>query len=83
MKTNWTDEELAELAQWAEENERAVVNPTLTGSSVGFSQVAHDKKKAYGAIRQGIDWLLRTRIIEHAQKVDQAGKPALVPERKQ
>jgi hypothetical protein len=83
MKKSWTDEELAELAQWAEENERAVINPTLTGQAVGFSQLAQDKKKAYGAIRQGIDWLLRTRIIEHAQNVAGAGKPALVPERKQ
>lgn len=44
-KREYTDNDLAELADWAEEQERTTVNT--------------EWKKAYGAIRQGADWLLR------------------------
>lgn len=49
---NFTDEELADLADWAEKNERSAANP--------------DAKRAYGAMRQGADWLLRLRTKERA-----------------
>lgn len=42
---DFTEKELAALADRAEEMERVTPNP--------------DWKKAYGAIRQGADWLLR------------------------
>lgn len=63
---NFTDAELAELADWAEKNERETVDPDL--------------KKAYGAIRQGSDWLLRYRIKARQHELEQSGssKPTLV-----
>jgi hypothetical protein len=60
MKMTYTDEELAEMAQWAD-NESAV------------SAVSMDKRKAYGAIRQGIDWLIRARLLEKKSKVESIG----------
>lgn len=47
---NYTDEELAELADYSERNEREALNP--------------DAKKAFAALRQGADWLIRFRIKE-------------------
>lgn len=82
MKKVYTDEELAELAQWAEEQEQGLRNPTTVSGGISGNQLTLDKKKAYGAIRQGIDWLLRTRIIEKGQDIAAAGKPSIV-ERKQ
>jgi hypothetical protein len=60
MKMTYTDEELAEMAQWAD-NESAV------------NGVSMDKRKAYGAIRQGIDWLIRARLLEKKSKVESIG----------
>jgi len=65
----YTDEELAQLAQWAEAKERG--------------SVGEQKKKGYGAIRQGIDWVLRDRILERQQDISTAEKPKLVEGRKQ
>lgn len=56
----FTDVELTEMADWAEQNERSVTHP--------------DEKKAFGAIRQGYDWLLRFRIKQAQQKLEQIGK---------
>lgn len=56
MMKNFTDDELAELADWAERNEREALNP--------------DAKKAYGAMRQGADWLIRFRIKERKAKLE-------------
>lgn len=69
---NLTDVELTELADWAEAQDRAEVHP--------------DAKKAYGAIRQGVDWLLRFRIKQKQRELESiAGSaPAKPPiERKQ
>lgn len=57
---NYTDEEIAELADWAERMERETMLP--------------DAKKAYGAMRQGADWLIRFRIKEKAQQREAIGK---------
>jgi hypothetical protein len=62
---NFTDAELAELADWAEKNERENAHPDL--------------KKAYGAIRQGTDWLIRFRVKEKQQKIEQAGNATSGP----
>ena len=56
---NFTDAELAELADWAEKYEREALDPDL--------------KKSYGAIRQGADWLLRYRTKKRQQELDAAG----------
>jgi hypothetical protein len=63
MKT-FTDVELAELADWAERNEREAMDPDL--------------KKSYGAIRQGSDWLLRYRTKERQRNIETAGNMAKV-----
>ena len=59
MKT-FSDVDLTELADWAEQQERAEVNP--------------DAKKAYGAMRQGADWLLRFRVKQRQKELEAAGK---------
>lgn len=56
---DFTDEELVELADWSEKQERETVHP--------------DAKKAYGAIRQGADWLLRFRTKEKAKQIATVG----------
>ena len=63
---NFTDVELTELADWAEAQERSEPHP--------------DAKKAFGAIRQGADWLLRFRIKQAQQKLEQTGSgPVTLP----
>jgi len=56
MKTEYTDAELAGLADWAEASEREEPSP--------------DWKKAYGAIRQGSDWLLRARTKRRQKELE-------------
>src|SRR2546423_1438170 len=56
---NFSDVDLTELADWAEQNERAEANP--------------DAKKAYGAMRQGADWLLRFRVKQKQKELEAAG----------
>jgi hypothetical protein len=60
---DYTDHEIAEMAVWAERNERATQQ--------------ENKKKAFGAIRQGLDWLLRERILEKQEKIEEVGKPQI------
>ncbi len=62
---DYTDHELAEMASWAERNERATQH--------------ENKKKAFGAIRQGMDWLLRERVLEKQEKLEESGKPEIIP----
>jgi hypothetical protein len=62
---NFTDEELVELADYAEEQERSTLNP--------------DEKKAWGAIRQGADWLMRFRIKAKKNQLESAGERKNVP----
>jgi hypothetical protein len=69
---SFTDVELADLADWAEKNERESVDPDL--------------KKAYGAMRQGSDWLLRHRTKERQRQLEAAGtipSPTRAPGRAQ
>ncbi len=66
MAKTYTDEDLADLADWAEKNERAPINA--------------DAKKAYGAIRQGVDWLLRLKTRERALKTGGIDQTADSPE---
>jgi hypothetical protein len=56
-----TDVELTELADWAELKGNAEVHP--------------DGKRAYGAIRQGVDWLIRFRIKQKQAELEKAGNP--------
>jgi hypothetical protein len=51
-----TDEELARFADWAERMEVAATDPQW--------------KKAYGAVRQGSDWLLRRRAIKKHEDIE-------------
>lgn len=80
----YTNEELAELAQWAEAGEQESGNQIRTprgpvGTEGTIIRMNTDKRKAYGAIRQGVDWLLRVRILERQQKVESMGSaPELV-----
>jgi hypothetical protein len=63
MMKSFSDVELAELADWAESNERSSLEP--------------DAKKAYGAIRQGADWLIRFHIKKRQQDLEKAGDSEL------
>lgn len=53
-KKEYTNKELADFADWAEHMES--VTPV------------QEWKKAYGAIRQGVDWLLRRRVKATAEE---------------
>ncbi len=53
-----TDGDLAKMADWAERMEIAVQHP--------------DWKKAYGAIRQGSDWILRRRARSRDDELKEA-----------
>lgn len=53
-----TDEELARLADWAEKCEL---------------QATPDWKKAYQAIRQGADWIIRRRTIKRHSDLEDTG----------
>jgi len=57
----YTDMDLANLADWAEAEDRASNDP--------------EKKKAYAAMRQGADWLLRYRAKERQNNLENADKP--------
>lgn len=61
MKTDYTDVELAEIAEWAEAQERLEADANY--------------KKAYGAIRQGMDWLLRARTRRRQKELESADTP--------
>lgn len=61
MKMEYTDAELAAIADWAETKER--------------EDPAPDWKKAYGAIRQGVDWLIRARIKRYQKDLETAEVP--------
>jgi len=58
---DYTDSELAELADWAENQDRQNPSP--------------EAKKGYGAVRQGVDWLLRWRARERQTQLDNSDKP--------
>jgi hypothetical protein len=64
MKTEYSDAELAAIADWAETKER--------------EDPAPDLKKSYGAIRQGIDWLIRARIKRYQKDLETAEVPMKV-----
>ena len=49
-----SDEELARFADWAERMELGTTAP--------------EWKKAYSAVRQGSDWLLRRRALQEVKK---------------
>jgi hypothetical protein len=71
---DYTDAELAEIAEWAETQERMITSA--------------ESKKAYGAIRQGMDWLIRYRVMERQRLLENSGTTAgsnlrTIPERKQ
>ena len=69
---NFTDAELAELADWAERQEREKIDP--------------DEKKAYAAMRQGSDWLLRWRTKQRQKELEATGNntaPLPAPARRQ
>lgn len=57
---DFTDVELAELADWSEKKERETHDP--------------DGKKAYGAIRQGTDWLIRWRVKQRQHELEHSGQ---------
>ena len=59
MKT-YSDAEIAELATWAENEERQ-----LAPDSEG--------KKGYGALRQGADWVLRFRATMRHRNIEDVG----------
>lgn len=69
---NYTDEELAEMAQWAEECSMQGTGEGLV--SEAMARLNGDKRKAFAAIRQGIDWLLRVRILERQHGLHTAGQ---------
>jgi hypothetical protein len=57
----YSDADLAELADYAENEERQL--PAVS-----------EGRKAYGAIRQGVDWLLRFRARERQRNIENAGR---------
>lgn len=61
---SFTDEDLADFADWAEKNERVAASA--------------DEKRAYGAMRQGVDWLLRIKTRERT--LMKSGEMQLGPE---
>lgn len=58
-KPEKTDFELAELADWAEQHEK--------------DELDDKTRRAYGAIRQGMDWLIRLRIQKKQRELQAAG----------
>ena len=63
------DGELAALADWAELQDRNSTDPEV--------------KKAYGALRQGSDWLLRWRAKQRQKRIETAGQETTTGERPQ
>ncbi len=62
MKADYTDVELAELAEWAETQERLEADPNY--------------KKAYSGLRQGADWLLRYRTRRRQKELEATTMPS-------
>lgn len=69
VDNKYSDADLADLAYWAEEQER--VSQQL------------DLKRAYGAVRQGADWLLRWRTKEREHLLRSGDGGPAVQARKQ